>query len=311
MKSKRNIFILHIFIFVCIVLMLFSVAANITQSKYLVEVSTVHNANVATTDYGFQYSVEGDICYITGFVAEITNDILIEYNPTDSVLGSLVKDETNSWVLTFPSYYTESGRIYTNLAIKTNSTSYGFPIFNLYGNASFLDRNYNNTIIEKIVLPFGVTELGYRAFYRYTLLLSISIPDSVTSIGGAAFDNCTALKSLNLPANLTTIESKSFNLCSSLTNVTIPSGVTTIESNAFGNCTRLRTIYIPSSVTTISATSTNNAPFINCSSLRIYAGASSKQSGWGRYWNYYSKKKTVTVRYNYTLEDYLWVNGLD
>lgn len=77
--------------------------------------------------------------------------------------------------------------------------------------------------------------------------------------------------------------------------------VTTIPEKSFANCTKLTAIYIPTSVTTIAAASENKAPFYGCSSsVVIYCGASSKPSGWGKYWNYYASGKTLSVRWGQT-----------
>ena len=53
----------------------------------------------------------------------------------------------------------------------------------------------NNKRVTKLIIPDGVTSLGY-AFFNCSSLTSIEIPDSVTSIGYGAFYNCSGLTSI-------------------------------------------------------------------------------------------------------------------
>ena len=43
------------------------------------------------------------------------------------------------------------------------------------------------TSIERVVLPEGITSIGYSAFYNCTGIKSIVLPRSLTSIGNEAF----------------------------------------------------------------------------------------------------------------------------
>ena len=88
---------------------------------------------------------------------------------------------------------------------------------------------------DDVVIPRGVTDIGYNAFRRCKRLISVTIPDGVTSIGGAAFCYCTSLTSVTIPNSVTTIGEDAFRGCSNLSSVTIPSGVS-IGRNAFLGC---------------------------------------------------------------------------
>lgn len=69
----------------------------------------------------------------------------------------------------------------------------------------------------------------------------------------------------------------------------------------FSNCVALKEIYIPASVTTISTSQfdASKNPFYGCSSdLFITCGATSKPSGWGSKWNYYSSSDQL--QYSFT-----------
>ena len=88
------------------------------------------------------------------------------------------------------------------------------------------------------------------------------------------------------------------------TAVTVPttlSGKTVSEicGNCFKDKKSINNIYIPSSVTTISALYISDSPFYGCnSSAAIYCGASSKPSGWGNGWNYYSSSSQLKTIWN-------------
>jgi len=118
------------------------------------------------------------------------------------------------------------------------------------------------TKLTSVVIPDGVTKIGYDAFKGCSNLTSIKIPDSVTKIGEWAFEGCTSLQSIVIPSGVTEIGQYAFYGCSSLTSATIPDSVTKIEEGAFWGCTSLQSIVIPDSVTEI-----GYYAFYGCSSL--------------------------------------------
>ncbi|MDE6351094.1 MAG: leucine-rich repeat domain-containing protein, partial [Treponemataceae bacterium] len=85
---------------------------------------------------------------------------------------------------------------------------------------------HTGTVPADLVIPEGVTEIGYGAFAGCTSLASVIIPDSVTEIyGGSYYENGGA-----------------FLGCTSLASVTIPASVAEIGTGAFKNCASLKEI---------------------------------------------------------------------
>ena len=120
----------------------------------------------------------------------------------------------------------------------------------------------NDSLVTDLVIPNGVTSIGFAAFEGCTSLTSVTIPNSVTSIGEWAFSGCSGLTSVIIPDSVTAIGSRAFNKCTGLSSVTIGNGVATIGSYAFYNCFTLTSITIPNSVTSIRAYA-----FSGCSAL--------------------------------------------
>ena len=148
------------------------------------------------------------------------------------------------------------------------------------------------TSLTGVMIPDGVTTIGYEAFYDCNSLTSVTIPDSVTTIGEGAFENCDSLsystyntekylgnagnshlalvdttsdsitQCIILP-NTKIIAGSAFSDCYRLTGVTIPDSVTTIGDYAFFGCESLTGVTIPDSVTTIGASA-----FSHCDSLK-------------------------------------------
>ena len=125
------------------------------------------------------------------------------------------------------------------------------------GATSNFEIDANGTLIKyngpggDVVIPDGVTGIGFSAFHSCEALASITIPSSVTFIGCHAFSYCSNLTSVTILKGLTRIEDNAFLNCHSLTSITIPNGVTSIGKSAFGGCYSLTSVTIPDSVTSI------------------------------------------------------------
>ena len=99
-----------------------------------------------------------------------------------------------------------------------------------------------------VVVPDGVTDIGWGVFARRTDLTSVVIPKGVTEIKRYAFDQCRNLTRVTIPEGVTEIGENAFEYCASLTSVVIPKGVTAIGEFAFYDCASLKEISIPDGV---------------------------------------------------------------
>jgi len=120
----------------------------------------------------------------------------------------------------------------------------------------------NEELIEELILPGSVTNIGNYAFYGCSSLTNVKMEQGVTSIGGRAFYNCSNLTGITIPGSITDIGDYVFYGCSSLTNVKMEQGVTSIGNAEFSNCSNLNDIVIPESVTSI-----GSSAFYNCTGL--------------------------------------------
>lgn len=80
------------------------------------------------------------------------------------------------------------------------------------------EKFFLNLIDEtgKAIIPNGVTEISYGAYYHCTRLSSIVIPAGVKKICEHAFEGCTGLTSIVLPDGVTEIGYLAFSECPSL-----------------------------------------------------------------------------------------------
>ncbi len=101
------------------------------------------------------------------------------------------------------------------------------------------------------IIPKGMTEIPFRAFFNCEDLTTVVIPDSVTCIVNAAFYGCSSLTEIVIPNSVTSIGASAFSRCSSLKNIVIPNSVTSIGEDAFSRCYSLKNVVIPNGVTSI------------------------------------------------------------
>ncbi len=160
----------------------------------------------------------------------VTNNILYDYNEEDICPKELI----------VPNKVGEN--TITQISNKNYSTleSNGHP---------FTEKG-----IRKVVIPEGITMIGYLAFAR-NKLTSITLPNSTEIIGGEAFSG-NELTNIIIPNGVKEINSRAF-AGNKLKELIVPSSVTYIGVYSFYN-NKLTSITIPESVTNIEWSAFNN-----------------------------------------------------
>ena len=123
--------------------------------------------------------------------------------------------------------------------------------------------SYDTGEMTQVVLPSGkFTKISNGCFKNNTKIESVVIPEGVTEIGPSAFAGCKNLKYVQLPKTLTTIEYAAFEKCEALREIDLSRcGVLTIETAAFQK-TGLRRVVIPQNIGKM-----KSDVFIDCASL--------------------------------------------
>lgn len=94
-----------------------------------------------------------------------------------------------------------------------------------------------------VIIPYGVTDIFFAAFYGAAPITGITIPGSIPDISPFVFENSERLKRVIINEGVSIIGVCSFNNCKKLETVSIPKSIKHIGMNAFGNCASLKKIY--------------------------------------------------------------------
>ena len=104
---------------------------------------------------------------------------------------------------------------------------------------------------SRVIVPEGVSTISTEAFMFCGGITEIVLPSTLKNIALGAFAYCNQLKSINLPEGITNIPRFAFLGCSSLESITIPDGVKTVGLRAFAGCVNLKSVVLPTSIETI------------------------------------------------------------
>ncbi|MEG1924100.1 MAG: leucine-rich repeat domain-containing protein, partial [Clostridia bacterium] len=146
----------------------------------------------------------------------------------------------------------------------------------------------NNDFVTKVVVPEGVTKLGYSAFSGMKRIKEIKLPQSLTYIDGYCFSDLISIKELIIPKNVTTIGwclfmysagfetiifegdeviewggTFMFYECTNLRNIRLPDGLKSLGYGAFRQCNSLTSIVLPKALSDL----TGAQEFNRCGNL--------------------------------------------
>ena len=139
----------------------------------------------------------------------------------------------------------------------SNSDNRGY-----YGYTTDDSSPWPETLVKRVVIGEGITEIGDNVFIDSWNLEEIDLPTSLTRIGVLAFAFCSSLYAISIPTNVTEIGQLAFRDDTSLSYLIFPD-VDTIREGMFIDCPALESITIPSSVTSI-----ENQAFDCCGALK-------------------------------------------
>ena len=104
----------------------------------------------------------------------------------------------------------------------------------------------DNSTLQTIKLPQGITDIGDNAFNHCSSLTSIDFPVALNTIGNYAFFGCSLLKSIEIPSGVTGIGAGAFGDCSSLSTATFLGETPPVHiGHVFYQYTALSDIYVP------------------------------------------------------------------
>ena len=107
--------------------------------------------------------------------------------------------------------------------------------------------------LEKVVLPNGISSIGYSFCFGCSNLVELVLPDGLTTIEGTFLYGC-GLEEVILTHGVSEIPAGSFGNMAALTSIIIPTSVTTISYGVLGNVDNLSYLNIPNSVNSIDST---------------------------------------------------------
>lgn len=220
---------------------------------------------------------------VLGSSTVVGGKAVILMNPASVVTGSAATQEAaeeeqagqeNSAVYKPQVNQISDGQIVDAAYYKKQSlTQYNFPEdVNAIGDFSFARSG-----LTEVVIPEGVTRIGYGAFYHCDQLASVEIPDSVTEIEPFAFDMTAWVQQWRADQSELVSSGKEAYLIvgdgiliayeGNKKRVNIPNGVKKIAGSVFRDRNDITTVTFPTTLTEI-----GESAFENCSALTSVSG---------------------------------------
>ena len=152
----------------------------------------------------------------------------------------------------FNSCYSLSEILIPNNIITIESSAFGMSgLVNITfeENSKLLsigEASFEKTLLNKIIIPKSVVQIGDSAFNYNVYLTSVLFEEgsSLYSIGSNAFNKNVNLTTINLPNNLGYIGSYAFMESKLTGSITLPASVEAIGDGAFASCHSLEYIFV-------------------------------------------------------------------
>lgn len=138
---------------------------------------------------------------------------------------------------------------------KITEFTFRYPVKRILGGS------IGNNVLERIIIPEGLVEIGDNAFKDFKALKEFTFPSTLKVIGERAFSNV-QLKKIVLNSGLETIGLEAFSNNYALTEIIIPESVVFIDGYAFKGCGNLKKAQLPKALKSIP-----NGLFEFCNSL--------------------------------------------
>ena len=125
---------------------------------------------------------------------------------------------------------------------------------------------YKGELVQNLVIPDGVVNIGTFAFKDCTSIHSVTLPNSLKSIGYGAFESCVNLSGeVKIPDSVTSVNNRAFAKCTRLNRVDCGNGVKNLGENyyygggeVFDGCVNLSTVVLPNSISVLAKESLAN-----------------------------------------------------
>lgn len=171
-------------------------------------------------------------------LADVIREKYADYN----LSLELISDKASIETFIVPNGLTTLGNVFSGCNIKK-----------VY--ASDVESWLNLVFLEEGANPLNAYTLSSNSlppllYFDGNLVENVVVPNTITNIGNYAFDNCRSLASITIPDGVTSIGTLAF-FFTSLTSITIPDSVTSIGVRAFSDCENLRNIVVGSGITYI------------------------------------------------------------
>lgn len=175
-----------------------------------------------------------------------------------------VSGEVNTTDLVMINYLATHGKLRAvdlrDVEIKAGATQYtvGDETFTISEDNTLGDMMFAQSKLERVVLPRGLKKIGRHAFDN-SQLQEIEVPQGVTTIEDCAFRGCSRLTAASIPGTVEELSDGVFEQCGNLARVELHEGLKRIGKRTFGNIhatpdgarPAMSTIKIPESVTEI------------------------------------------------------------